>query len=169
MLVVHDTLERLALKLPSGLGLATIDHFAPFQRSTNGRDGATAVVYSPTATQFVWVVHDTLESLAPKLPGGLWLATIDHRVPFQRSIKILGTPEAAVATPTATQLVLVMHDTLERPAPEVPGGSGLATIDQPGAAPTGTTSAIASAPAMGTAITAASNNEETRRLPRPGR
>jgi hypothetical protein len=55
----HDTLSRPLEVTPVGLGLATIDQLAPFQRSTKVAPTVPSVDHPPTASQFVVLTHDT--------------------------------------------------------------------------------------------------------------
>ena len=82
----------------------------------------------PTATQFAAVAQDTEERALWKVKR-LGLATIDHRVPFQCSTKILMAPEDRLYWPTATQVVAVVHDTPERKELTLGPGLGLVMID----------------------------------------
>jgi hypothetical protein len=57
--LVHDTAYSRE-NCPAGLGLGTIDHLVPFQRSTSVLNGPLLVVLcSPTAMQNVALTHDT--------------------------------------------------------------------------------------------------------------
>lgn len=81
-----------ALPAPDGSGGASDDHAPPLQTSANG-----PWLVSPTATQLVWVGHDTpLSSPAtePTRAGADW---IDQRCPLKRSTE--GSPPTATHTP----------------------------------------------------------------------
>ena len=92
-----------------GLGLLTIDHVLPFQRSTSVF-AAVSVSSMPTAKQLVAVGHDTparsTMSAADVLAGG----TIDHFVPFQCSINAVSASSPSTE-PTAKQLVAARRTT----------------------------------------------------------
>ena len=87
------------LRVLPGLGLATIDHAVPFQRSTRvsvGRRKGPRVssASEPTAKQLVAVAHETLSRvlllvLTWALGARFGLGTIDHFEPFQRSMSVL--------------------------------------------------------------------------------
>ena len=66
-----------------------IVHTEPFHRSTRTR----SVSPLPTAVQFVAVQHETAWSDAFWL-AGFGLGTIDHAVPFQRSVNVFAEPLA---------------------------------------------------------------------------
>jgi hypothetical protein len=89
-----STQETLRRELPhSGelvpaFGLGTTDQSEPFQASTRVLSYSEEVSYSPTATQLLELVQETP-------PSQLWLlragaGTIDHALPFQRSINARG-------------------------------------------------------------------------------
>ena len=85
----HETSFNAAKLEPEGsdgLGVGRIVHVVPFQRiaSVLPEPGPTAVS-KPTAMQNVVLLHVTPCSNAPWPPG---LETIDHFVPFQRSISV---------------------------------------------------------------------------------
>ena len=108
------------------LGLPTIDHVAPFQRSIN------VVPAPPTAKQLVVAGHDTSPRELPAAPATLGLATIDHFEPFHRSIRVLVIDEWAENTsmaPTAKHDFGAGHETESRVGWLVVVRSGLATID----------------------------------------
>jgi hypothetical protein len=76
--------------------------------------------------------QETPESWMNSAPATLGLAMIDHAVPFHRSMSVfcvVGFVSSCVA-PTATQRVLVGHETLRKELSLTPGGFGLATTDQ---------------------------------------
>jgi hypothetical protein len=127
--LAHET-SASELKPRGRLGLGTIDHVLPFQRSINvaGSSGPPMSL-KPTAKQLVALVHATLLSMLPEPIAGLGLVTIDHFVPFQRSINVLEALPVA-APPTAKQLVGLVQDTPLSSGSGAPLGVGLATNDQ---------------------------------------
>jgi hypothetical protein len=70
---------------PFGFGVATIDHFAPFHRSTNGLNWVLSMEEFPTAKQLFVPAHEMLLSSTLDAPAGVGMATTDHLVPFHRS------------------------------------------------------------------------------------
>ena len=82
----HDTARRCFDVSASPL---VIVHTEPFHRSTSTR----SVSPLPTAVQFVAVQQETASSDAFWL-GGFGLGTIDHDVPFQRSVSVFTEPLA---------------------------------------------------------------------------
>jgi hypothetical protein len=99
--LVHDAPRSSLNASPSsgaGSNAALTDQAVPFQRSVR-RCGRPTLDWLPTATQRVALVHDTSMRDAFVVGGG----TIDHVVPFQRSIR--------PASPTAKQLVVPAQDT----------------------------------------------------------
>src|SRR6185503_7534621 len=83
---------------------------------------------SPAAKHKVALGHDTARSLGKVSPAGLGLATIDHEVPFQRSMRVRGVMPLS-ALPTAKQLVELRHVTSSSALFSAPDGFGLGTID----------------------------------------
>ena len=111
-------------------GLVTIDQVVPFQCSTNVllvAPGWSKVW--PTALQFVVLGHDTLSRPLEVTPLGLGLATIDQLVPFHRSTKVAPADPSGEEPPTASQFVVLTHDTPLRSVSREPVGSGLVTTD----------------------------------------
>ena len=115
----------------SGLGLATIDHLAPSQRSTSVLLADDDVEELPTAKQLVVVGHDTSASELPDALAALGLATIDHVAPFQCSISVfvIWVGENASTEPTAKHDVTPRHETELSVGWLLLVRSGLATID----------------------------------------
>ena len=156
--VAHDTLDRKSsLRMYGGcsarLGLGTIDHLAPFQRSTRVWTGggvhSGAVVGHddpllklPTAKQFIVLVHEMLARLLESAPW-LGLTTIDHVAPFQRSMSVLAK-DLVDEPPTATQNVVLEHDTPDSVLAVAPGAFGLGTTVQPD--PVGCSTSVAVVP-----------------------
>jgi hypothetical protein len=137
--VGHDTPSSSVSIELFGLGTVTSDQLVPSQCSAMGLAVNTVALFGefdayPTAKQFVALEQDTPLSVTVVAPAGVGLATIDHVVPFHCSISVVDVSvvrEAAAASPTATQLVGLEHDT---PSSSTNGsfrGVGLATIDQP--------------------------------------
>ena len=88
--------------------------------------GPVTVGPLPTATQ---LVEDSQATPFRPLGSVLTPATIDHVVPFQRSMSVLIADDDAEEIPTAKQLVVVGHDTSASELPIAPEALGLATID----------------------------------------
>lgn len=109
---VHDT--PLAF-MPSGVGC--LDHFEPFQRSTNASCWPALLLNDPTAMQNLSEVHDTLTSSLNVEPAGEGVCWIDHFEPFQPSAN--GTVLLLTDwSPTAVQAFADVHDTpLSAPLP----------------------------------------------------
>jgi hypothetical protein len=61
VVLVHDTATSWLFDAPAGLGLATIAQVVPFHRCINVRM-TFALLYFPTAKQFVALLHETAES-----------------------------------------------------------------------------------------------------------
>ena len=95
----HATLLSRLEVAPVGLGLVTIDHVVPFQRSMSVFV-VVAVSELPTAMQLVTAAHFTPDSRLAVAPGGLAVVTVAQNAPFQRIANVL-----APRTPTAWQLV----------------------------------------------------------------
>src|SRR5438105_2778716 len=140
VVLVHDTLFSLLYGAPFGLALGTVAQLVPFQRSTSVsivRALLFQISTPPAAKQLVVLVHDTPCSLLLTLVAlgrlGLGLGTIAHLVPFHRSTSVTVAPTLfAYSSPTAKQLVGLVHDTSDSPLPYVAsGGLGLGTIAQP--------------------------------------
>ena len=150
----HDTAVSSVPSELGGVGLATVDHVVPFQRTTNA-----PLVDTPVAKQVASSGHDTASrpggllkppmiwrgaALAaqlrkprptPRAPAafvatpGSGLAMIDQLEPSQCSSN---TPSSADASksPAAKQLVALGHDTPRSSASIAPPGSGTGMIDQ---------------------------------------
>jgi hypothetical protein len=114
-------------------GLATLVHAAPSNLCIHGRETDVLLLYFPTATHSVVLVHDTLCRPAPSLfcgMGGDAVAINDHDVPFQRSEN--GRGPVGVYVPIATQFVALAHDTSTSAiasCPADPAGLGVAMTD----------------------------------------
>src|SRR6476646_8994595 len=91
--VVHDTPVNSPPSPAAGFGLAMIDQLVPFHRSTNVWRKPSGPSESPTATQRTVLVHVTAFSCGYRSPVGLGVGGMDHFAPFQRSTKVLTTPE----------------------------------------------------------------------------
>jgi hypothetical protein len=63
------------------------DQALPFHVSTKVLPGTEGLEYSPTATQDVALLHDTLESELLMLPGE-GLGMTDQAVPFHTSVSV---------------------------------------------------------------------------------
>src|SRR5207302_341629 len=100
-----------------GLGLGTIDQLMPFHRSMRGTTAPELLAMeTPTAKQLVVPVHDTPYSALYLAPGGLRLGTIDQLVPLHRSTSVTYVKEGlSKEVPTAKQLLVLVHDTLDSP------------------------------------------------------
>jgi len=128
---VQETLARESA--PFSLGVVSIDQLVPSQDSTSicwyEQADAPHSVSAPTAMQLVALVHETLPS-ASLLEGGEGVDITDQVVPSQDSIRGLSVGEVplTLAKPTATQSVVLTHDTLPRSLPSP--GLGLGTTDQ---------------------------------------
>jgi hypothetical protein len=120
--LVQDTPSRLSASL--GSGLATIDHDVPSQDSTSVCCATTVsnVSYTPTATQLLALVHDTLFNWSFCSVPVLGLGTIDQLVPSHDSTSVcqVEPPESVRYKPTAVQLVALTQDTPSRSLPKVP-------------------------------------------------
>src|SRR5439155_7564474 len=125
----HDTPLSTAPVAPVGFGLVTIDQLVPSQCSTNVFSTNEESVYSPTASQLDVLGHDTPLRTGDVAPLGLGLVTIDQLVPFQRSTNVLFA-ELVEYSPTASQLVVLGHDTPVRTGPVAPVAVGRATTEQ---------------------------------------
>ena len=107
--LVHDTLFSSLLPQSGGLGLGlgAMVQPVPFQRSTSRTPPE-----SPTAKQLVVLVHDTPRRTLDGTPDGFGLGTIAQLAPFHRSISVTMPKELFPESPTAKQLVALLHDTL---------------------------------------------------------
>jgi hypothetical protein len=85
---VHDTPFRPLAAVPAGLGVGSIAHLVPFQRSAS-----VPAVVCPTAWQDEGEVHDKPRSCAPRDPTGFRVCSSRHRWPFQRCAIVSGVPE----------------------------------------------------------------------------
>ncbi len=106
-----------------GLGVAWIDHRAPFHRSASG-----PAPDLPTAVQADADVQDTPFRLAPW--DSLGVGWIRHRVPFQCSATAWEAPVAVMLDPTAVQADGAAHATPSRPLTAVPAGLGVGRMRQ---------------------------------------
>jgi hypothetical protein len=97
----QDTLFSPLDVAPTGVGMASTDHFLPFHRSASG---CSLLPPKPTAVQAVADEHDT--ALSTLFAVKAWVAWTDHRLSVQRSAK---TPR--LEFPTAKQTVVDGHDT----------------------------------------------------------
>ena len=107
-----------------GCGLATTDHALPFQRKLM-RNPPLLFVNVPAAKHVVALAHVTSDRELPIDPLGPALAMIDHVVPFQRSISVRIRPLASSVSPTAKQLVALVHATPRSRAFGGPPGFGV--------------------------------------------
>ncbi|MGO9874956.1 MAG: hypothetical protein ACLPVY_14275, partial [Acidimicrobiia bacterium] len=82
-------------------------------------------------------MHDTPSRTLSGAAAEFGLTTIDQRVPFQRSIRVLAIGPGPAEFPTATQFVALVHDTADNALWDTPDGLGVATIDHDSVAPTG--------------------------------
>jgi hypothetical protein len=89
---MHDTPERRLPDAPAGCGLATIVQVVPFHRSTKVR-AAPELEKTPTAKQFVALVHDTPASWLFGEPEAFGLPTRAQLTPFHRFVKVRVVPE----------------------------------------------------------------------------
>ena len=103
----HATPDHFGTVAPGGVGLVTIDHAVPFQRSIKVV-WVVPVFVDPTAKQVVGSGHATAWRALVVAPDGFGLVTIDHAVPFHRSMSVL-VVEPVVENPTATQFVADVH------------------------------------------------------------
>jgi hypothetical protein len=104
---LHATSLRLGTPPFHICGLVISDHVEPFQRWMMVAGVGLSTL--PTAKQSP-EIHVTPLSALPVAPAGFGLATIDHAVPFQRSMSVLiwlFEPER----PTAKQFVAERHET----------------------------------------------------------
>ena len=122
----HETpLSSASLELP-GLGDVAIVQWLPSQCSIKVLpDPKFCVSESPTAKHSFALADDTPFRLPSSLFERFGVATIDQRVPFQRS-----TNGRVFVPPTAKQSDAVRHVTPFKPAPLWPLGFGLDMIDQ---------------------------------------
>lgn len=117
--------------MPPGSGAATIDHAVPFHRSM--RYPVVEASKWPTAVQSDAEGHAIPARSSLFAPATFGLAMIDHVVPFHCSISVRHglEPDPLSDRPTATQPIVVRHETLLSLAFVEPVGFGLATTDQP--------------------------------------
>src|SRR5437016_633898 len=127
--LIQDTSSRPA-NGAAGFGLATTDHALPFHRSVSVVVASPRVPAVPTAKQNVALTHDAPDNELPSVewPGRmrLGLGTIDHVLPFHRSVSVRAP---SPLLPTAKQLVVPVHDTSASALTAPPDGLGLGTID----------------------------------------
>jgi len=143
LLVVQETADRSTDTARAGLGFDATDHFDPSHWRISALLMGESVTYSPTAMQCRLDVHDTPFSKFPSPSpaelgvGTFGLDTTDHRLPFQcsTSVRPMATESPGAGTrywPTATQNVLLVHDTEVSELVRAPAAVafGLGTIDQ---------------------------------------
>jgi hypothetical protein len=109
-------------------GVASSDHVAPFQRSTNVAPFAfprTLPNESPTAAQAFADAHETPLSSASSRVRSIGVPWISHRDPFQRSTTGRSGPLPRRSDPTMKQALGDAHDT----PLNVARGAGLRWID----------------------------------------
>jgi hypothetical protein len=87
---------------PVGVDAVAIDHLLPFHCSTRPVTAVRPKVV-PTAKQRVMLAHAIPVRTAPFAPGTVGIARIDHVLPFQCSIRMVGNAADSTA-PTAKQL-----------------------------------------------------------------
>jgi hypothetical protein len=88
-----------------GLTGSCLLHVMPFHRSAKGKLATSTITDSPTAVQALPAVHEIArrDVSSDPVPGAV---TIDHRLPFQRSISCEET-----SVPTAVHESADVHDT----------------------------------------------------------
>src|SRR5437868_12905657 len=118
--LVQVTSVKLAALAPAGFGAATIDHRMPFHCSRRGALGPLLVPDAPTAKHVDRVAHARLESSPRSKTAGVWIGTMRHAVPSQRSAPSAGT--YCVCRPTARHIVAEAHVTAVSPADGGPAG-----------------------------------------------
>ena len=74
----HETLFKLAPRVPDGLGVVWVAQLAPFHTSARVRMGPELPRENPTAVHAVDEVHETPLRLACVTPGGLGVGWIAH-------------------------------------------------------------------------------------------
>jgi hypothetical protein len=104
------------------LGVCTIVQLMPFHRSARVPP-APPEMANPTAQHRLADGQATPSSRSTE--SGLGLDTIDHAVPFQRSVKVWD-----IELPTAKQLPVPLHATLSSWASVLPDASGTDSSDQ---------------------------------------
>jgi hypothetical protein len=121
VVAVQDTDPSAESVLPAGVGVAKIDHAAPFHRSANVLDEVVNVP-TPTATHHAADVHERPESAVLELLVGLGVVRMDQVRPFQRSLKAVSVNVRLAWWPTATHAVADLQLTALRLLP-------IATVD----------------------------------------
>src|SRR4029077_18556783 len=99
------------------LGVVSIAHELPFQRSASVNSAPEPLEYLPTAVHSLATVHDTPLRELPLDPVGLGVAWIAQAVPFQRSARVRPSP-----CPTAIHAFAALHATARRTLPVDPVG-----------------------------------------------
>jgi hypothetical protein len=129
----HETLLRTFAQDPGALGLNRIAQSRPFQLSARVTEGwIIFVALRPTATQSAEAVQETADKMFTAQDVLFGLETIDHALPFQLSTRVERVPWLNMSeppSPTATQLVALVHVTAEKEMFSELGGFGLETID----------------------------------------
>jgi hypothetical protein len=85
--LVHATLSRMLSWLGDVFGLGAMDHALPFHDSMRVWL-FVPLKNSPTATQFVGLVHATLSRTFSWLDDVFGLGTMDHTLPFHDSMRV---------------------------------------------------------------------------------
>ena len=126
----HETPRSSPPNAPPEVGLGISDQLVPFQRSMSVVNAPDFALKPPTAKQLAAFVQDTPCSAGDRVPLGLGLVVMLHRLPFQRSTSVFEA--AAPATnrvPAARQDVGFVHAIASSWAPVAPVGPGTVTID----------------------------------------
>jgi hypothetical protein len=129
---VHETPFKELHEEVFGTGSARFDHREPFQRSAN----ATMVVMRCTRTETdptAMQSRPEVQNTSLNVPPALWSGCIDHREPFQRSVRSSVRGGTYLLTrysldPTARHAVAEVHDTLLRELPFAPARFGVPSI-----------------------------------------
>lgn len=144
---VHVTPSKEVSGEPVGLGVCTIDHLFPFQRSASVP--IALLSWEPTAVHRFAEAHHTATSSLETEPGeGVFRS--DHLFPFHRSPSVR-FPLPLLYWPTAVQAVGAVQETPWSWLNVAPDGLGLRWTVQPEAAATAVaaiTSAKSAPPAM---------------------
>src|SRR6266496_524429 len=128
--------DRKLYVAPTGLGLLTMTHCDPFQRSTSVlRCSPSESPLAPTAMQLEVPLHATPPSWLDGT-GRFGLFTMDQAEPFQCSTRVrvgggvvVGCGEVRVELPTAVQFEAPVQEMPERSACVCAGGAGPRMID----------------------------------------
>jgi len=130
VVVGHDT---SASPVEGTLGLVTIDHVLPFQRSISvvvADVWAENVWMEPTAKHEVLVGHETESTAGTVVVVRVGPGTIDHAAPFQCSMNGSKGKKPLEKEPTAKQFFAVAHATPANSLPpDASDGRGLGTTD----------------------------------------